>query len=74
MTKQPKITVYTMEGCGYCTEQKKTLQNYSNKKIISCTRNSDNETCKKLNAFPTIKINDNFYQGFHNMNEIKKLF
>lgn len=69
-SKYPKLTVYTMEGCGWCTEQKKQIQNYPNKEIINCTYDTENKVCKNANGFPTLKMKDKFYEGLHNFQEI----
>lgn len=69
----PKLTIYTMEGCGYCKEQKKEADKYPNKEFINCTKNGDNEVCQKLNAFPTLSMEKNLYQGLHTYQEILQM-
>ena len=66
----PKLTVYTMEGCGWCSEQKKEIKNYPNKEIVNCSLDTENKVCKQTDAFPTLSIKNKFYQGLHSFQEI----
>lgn len=68
-----KVTAYTMEGCGYCTDQKTHLS--SEDKIINCssTEGMKNQVCRKLEAFPTLSINGKLYQGLHTSKEISDI-
>lgn len=69
-SNNPKLTVYTIDGCGYCLDQKKEIKNYNNKEIVNCSINPDNKVCKKSSAFPLLNIKGKFYEGLHSMQEI----
>ena len=69
-SNNPKLTVYTMEGCGWCDEQKKEVANYQNKEFVNCTLDKENKTCKQINAFPTLSMKNKFYQGLHSFQEV----
>lgn len=72
-SRNSNVTAYTMEGCGYCTEQKTHLS--SEDTIINCssTEGMQNQICQKLEAFPTLSINGKLYQGLHTSKEISDI-
>ena len=72
--KKVKAKFYGIDGCGYCSDQKKEIGKDNIKSFyVDCGKTGNNKMCSKLDGFPTWEINGKLYPGYHSLSELKKI-